>query len=237
MNAKAQKNNVSSSDFIKETLLFKGLPEEQIRKLSHIGIKNTFKRGETIFSEGDDADGFYVLRTGRVKIYKLSFEGKEQTLHMISPGEPFGEVPVFTGETFPAHAEAFEESDTIFFSKKPFIDLIKSDPSIALNMLAILSKRLKQFTGLVENLSLKEVPQRLASHLILLSDNENNDDSIELDVAKGQLANMLGTIPETLSRILSKMVERNLIRVQGRTIHLVDKNGLKAIATGEKALT
>ena len=103
-------------------------------------------------------------------------------------------------------------------------------------MLAILSKRLKQFIGLVENLSLKEVPQRLASYLIFLSDNDNYNDSIELDVAKGQLANMLGTIPETLSRILSKMVDRNLIRVQGRTIHLVDKNGLKTISTGERTL-
>lgn len=235
MNPKKDSNR-TSSDFIKETLLFKDLPEEQVEKLSNIGVKNSFKRGETIFSEGDNADGFYLLKTGRIKIFKLSFEGKEQTLHIILPGEPFGEVPVFTGKTFPAHAEAMEESDTIFFPRGSFVDLIRNDPSIALNMLAILSKRLKQFIGLVENLSLKEVPQRLASYLIFLSDNDNYNDSIELDVAKGQLANMLGTIPETLSRILSKMVDRNLIRVQGRTIHLVDKNGLKTISTGERTL-
>jgi CRP/FNR family transcriptional regulator len=221
--------------FIEKTPLFNGLPEKQLEELSHIATNSLFKRGETIFSEGDDANGFYVLRSGRVKIFKLSFEGKEQTLHIIVPGEPFGEVPVFTGETFPAHAEALEESRTIFFSKKAFMELIKKDPSIALNMLAILSRRLKQFTRLVENLSLKEVPQRLASYFLFVSSREN-EDVVELDMAKGQLASILGTIPETLSRILSKMVNQDLVRVQGRTIKLIDKKGLEEVVTGEKTL-
>jgi len=237
MNNNTQKTRNPILEFLRETLLFNGLPEEQIEKLSHIAIQNNFKRGEIIFSENDDANGFYVLKTGRIKIFKLSLEGKEQILHIITPGEPFGEVPVFAGETFPAHAETMEESTTIFFSKKAFIDLIKNDPLIALNMLAILSRRLKQFTRLVENLSLKEVPQRLASYLIFLSKNEENNDAVELDIAKGQLANILGTIPETLSRMLGKMVNNGLIRVQGRTIKLVDRKGLMAIASGEKVLT
>lgn len=237
MNSNTQKTRNPIFEFVRETLLFNGLPEEQIEKLSHIAIQNNFKRGEIIFSENDDANGFYVLKTGRIKIFKLSLEGKEQILHIITPGEPFGEVPVFAGETFPAHAETMEESTTIFFSKKAFIDLIKNDPLIALNMLAILSRRLKQFTRLVENLSLKEVPQRLASYLIFLSKNEENNDAVELDIAKGQLANILGTIPETLSRMLGKMVNNGLIRVQGRTIKFVDRKGLMAIASGEKVLT
>jgi CRP-like cAMP-binding protein len=222
--------------FIGETPLFNGLPREQLEGLSRIAVNSIFRRGDTIFSEGDDADGFYILRTGRVKIFKLSFEGKEQILHIIGLGEPFGEAPVFSGGTFPAHAEALEESRVIFFSKRAFIELIKKDPSIALNMLAILSRRLKQFTGLVENLSLKEVPQRLASYFLFMSNSKENEDSLELDMAKGQLANILGTIPETLSRILSKMVNQGLIRVQGRTIKLIDKKGLEEVATGEKVL-
>ncbi|MEI6153139.1 MAG: Crp/Fnr family transcriptional regulator [Deltaproteobacteria bacterium] len=221
--------------FIGKAPLFNGLPEKQLEELSHIAVNSLFKRGETIFSEGDDASGFYVLRSGRVKIFKLSFEGKEQILHIIAPGEPFGEVPVFAGETFPAHAQALEESRTIFFSKKAFMELIKKDPSIALNMLAILSRRLKQFARLVENLSLKEVPQRLASYFLFVSSRENKD-AVELDIAKGQLASILGTIPETLSRILSKMVNQDLIRVQGRTIKLIDKKGLEEVVTGGKTL-
>ncbi len=218
--------------FIGKIPLFNGLPREQVEKLSVISVDSIYKKGDTIFSEGDDANGFYVLRTGRVKIFKLSFEGKEQILHIIFPGEPFGEVPVFSGETFPAHAEALEESRAVFFSKKAFIELIQKDPSIALNMLAVLSRRLKQFIRLVEDLSLKEVPQRLASYFLLMSGNSKNEDLIELEISKGQLANILGTIPETLSRILSKMVNQGLIRVQGRTIRIIDKKGLGDIANG-----
>lgn len=226
------KSSVVADGFIGEIPLFKGLPAEQLKQLTSISVNFVFRKGDTIFSEGDDASGFYVLKTGRIKIFKLSFEGKEQILHIIFPGEPFGEVPVFSGETFPAHAEALEESGVIFFSKKAFIELIKKDPSIAMNMLAILSRRLKQFISLVENLSLKEVPQRLASYFLSVSNGNENVNSFELDVSKGQLANILGTIPETLSRILSKLVNQGLIRVQGRTIKSIDNKGLEDIANG-----
>jgi CRP/FNR family transcriptional regulator, dissimilatory nitrate respiration regulator len=226
---------MNMEDFIGETMLFKGLPEKQIKELAGILVKHTFKRGQTIFSDGEDATGFYVLGSGRVKIFKLSFEGKEQILHLIGPGEPFGEVPVFAGEKFPASAEAMEDSETVFFPRTTFTELIKKDPQIAMNMLAILSKRLKQFTGLVESLSLKEVPQRLATYLLYLAEDEGKE-SVDLDIAKGQLASILGTIPETLSRILSKMVNQDLIRVQGRTIKIIDRKALEDLGSGEKML-
>lgn len=222
--------------FIGETLLFKGLPEKQVKELSGIGIDYTFKKGQTVFSDGEDANGFYVLCSGRIKIIKLSFEGKEQILHIIGPGEPFGEVPVFTGERFPAYAVALEESEAIFFPRATFMELIKKEPLIAMSMLAILSRRLKQFTRLVESLSLKEVPQRLATYLLYVSEDKGSSDNLELDTSKGQLASILGTIPETLSRILSKMVNQDLIRVQGRTIKLIDKKGLGELALGERVL-
>jgi len=217
-------------------MLFKGLPDKQLKELSGILVSCSFKRGQTVFSDGEEANGFYVLRSGRIKIFKLSYEGKEQILHLIGPGEPFGEVPVFAGERFPAYAEAMEESEAVFFPRATFTGLIKKDPLIAMNMLAILSKRLKQFTRLVESLSLKEVPQRLATYLLYLGE-DTGKDSIDLNIAKGQLASILGTIPETLSRILSKMVNQDLIRVQGRTIRIIDRKALGDLASGEKMLT
>ena len=117
--------------------LFEDLPKEQQEDLAMIVVDQVFKRGQTIFTEGDDATGFYVGVTGRVKIYKLSFEGKEQILHIFGPGEPFGEVPVFTGQNFPANAQAMDESRIFFFPRESFIELIKNNPSIALNMLAV----------------------------------------------------------------------------------------------------
>lgn len=220
-------------DSIRYIPLFKGLPEGQIDEFSRIAVRHSFAKDQTIFSEGDEAGGFYVLVSGRVKIFKLSREGKEQILHIIEPFEPFGEVPAFTGRRFPAHAEAIEDSITLFFPMDSIIRSIQNDPSLALNMLALLSQRLRQFTVLVEGLSLKEVPQRLAAYMLLLSDREKTD-NIELNINKRQLASLLGTIPETMSRILSRMTANGLIEVQGRRIKLIDKKALEDLAYGAK---
>ena len=99
-----------------------------------------------------------------------------------------------------------------------------------MNMLAVLSKRLREFTVQIENLSLKEVPGRLASHLIYLSHDQHNETSVRLPFSKGELASLLGTIPETLSRILNKMNSLGLIEVNGREITLLDIDGLKDLA-------
>ncbi len=216
--------------------LFDGLPEDQLRDLASIAIARHFAAGRTIFSEGEPGDGFYVVMAGRVKIFKLSPDGKEQILHIFGPGEPFGEVPVFEGRPFPAHAIALQDSQMCFLPRRAFVELIEKNPSLALNMLGILSRRLRRFTQLVDDLSLKEVPGRLAAHLLYLSDRQRGQDQIVLDVPKNQLASMLGTIPETLSRILTKMAGRNLIRSDARRITILDRDGLKELADGLKRL-
>lgn len=219
-------------DFLAKIPLFEGLPQEQINDLADIIVDQEFKRGRTIFSEGDEGTGFYVVVSGRVKIFKLSAEGKEQILHIFGPGEPFGEVPVFAGLRFPAHAETLEHSRIFFLDRKDFVNLILKEPSLALNMLAILSKRLRRFTQLVEDLSLREVPGRLAAYLLYLSNRQDGTDELELDIPKGQLASILGTIPETLSRILGKMTQMGLIEVQGRRIRLTDRKAMEELAAG-----
>jgi CRP/FNR family transcriptional regulator len=126
---------------------------------------------------------------------------------------------------------AIEKSRLLFFPRKDFVDLISSQPSLALNMLAILSVRLRQFTVQVENLSLKEVPARLASYLIYLTEEQDNSEIVTLPISKGQLASLLGTIPETLSRIFNKMTLHQLIEVQGSKITLVDRVGIEDLAS------
>jgi len=210
--------------------LFEGLPKEQQDDLAMIVTDQVFRRGQTIFTEGDEATGFYVGITGRVKIFKLSFEGKEQILHIFGPGEPFGEVPVFTGQHFPANAEAMEESRIFFFPRDSFIELIRRNPSMALNMLAVLSVRLRRFTHLIDDLSLKEVPGRLSAYLLYLSEQEKGTADLELTITKTQLASLLGTIPETLSRIFGKMSKQGLIELDGPRIKIVDRQGLEDLA-------
>jgi CRP/FNR family transcriptional regulator len=216
--------------------LFEGLPTRHLEELAMILVDQVFEKGQSIFSEGDEGSGFYVVISGRVKVYKVSAEGKEQILHIFGSGEPFGEVPVFAGQHFPAHAMALEQSRIFYFPRREFIALIRRTPDLALNMLAVLSKRLRKFTGLIEDLSLKEVPGRLAAYLLYLRDKRDGAESLDLDISKGQLASLLGTIPETLSRILSRMTGRGLIEVDGPRIHILDAEGLKDLAESGKGL-
>ncbi len=219
---------------ISETRLFEGLPEQQLKKVSYITIKKEFGKGDIIFCEGDDANGFYIVVKGRVKIFKVSMEGKEHILHIFDPGEPFGEVPVFSNKPFPAHAEAIAKTSLLFFPKEAFVQLITEQPSLALNMLGVLSMRLHQFTVQIENLSLKEVPGRLAAYLLLLSEEQDQAGSVSLNISKGQLASLLGTIPETLSRIFAKMSSAGLIEVDAHIIKLIDMDGLEELSENGK---
>ncbi len=219
---------------VANTPLFGGLSEEQLIQIGGISQEKSYKRGEAIFWEGDPGIGFYVVVDGKVKVYKTSSEGKEQILHIYGPGHPIGEVPVFSGSNFPANAMVLEKSRLLFFPRKDFVDLISKHPSLALNMLAILSVRLRQFTVQVENLSLKEVPARLASYLIYLTEEQDNAESVTLPISKGQLASLLGTIPETLSRIFNKMTLQQLITVRGSEIALINREGIEDLASGSR---
>ena len=134
---------------------------------------------------------FTSSSAGKIKVFKLSPDGKEQILHVFGPGEPFGEASVFAGHHFPAHAEALEQSRVFFFPRAAFVELIKEDPSLALNMLAMLSRRLRTFATLVEDLSLKEVPGRLAAYLLYVSEQRAKTNDLKLDIAKNQLASLL----------------------------------------------
>ncbi|MBL0714637.1 MAG: Crp/Fnr family transcriptional regulator [Desulfosarcina sp.] len=221
-------NDIKS--LLANVLFFKGLSDEELDRIREITVDRRYQRNQLVFSDGEEGLGFFLVVTGKVKVYKVSPEGKEKILHILGPGEPVGQVAVFAGESFPANAEAIARSRLLFFPRKAFVELIHDRPSLALNMLAILSNRLREFTVQIENLSLKEVPSRLASYLLYLSVMENAADTLTLNISKAQLASVIGTIPETLSRILNKMSAKNLIAVDGRTIRLVDRDNLELLS-------
>ena len=219
---------MNKRELIGNSVLFGGLPAEQLDAIVKIAVEKQFAKGDTIFFEGDPGNGFYMVGEGKVKIFKMSALGKEQILHIFGPGEPFGEVPVFHGQPFQANAEALAKSSLIFFPREKFIALVHDNPSLALNMLAVLSMRLRRFVAQIEDLSLKEVPARLAGYLLYLLEEQRAEDSVELEISKGQLASLLGTIPETLSRIFAKMSDEGVIAVDGKKIHILDRAALTA---------
>ena len=214
-------------DVLAGSLLFSGQSADQLGQIADIAVTREFARNATVFHEGDPGIGFYMVAAGQVKVFKMSPDGKEQILHVFGVGEPFGEVPVFHGSPFPANATTLTDAELIFFPRPAFVELITRNPSLALNMLAVFGQRLRRFAAQIENLSLKEVPGRLAAHLLYLAEEQQRDDFVVLDIPKGQLASLLGASSETLSRIFAKMTDEGLIRVHGKTIHLLDQAALR----------
>ncbi len=222
------------SKWLQSTQLFRGLSSSQLLLVSQIAQSKQFPKGELIFRQDSEATGFFVVKTGRVKIFKVSVHGKEQILHIFGAKEHFAEVPALDGKHFPASAATLEPTELVFFPRQAFLNLLYQQPDIAINMLITLSIRLRHLNNLIEELSFKDVPQRLATYLLQLSERTNSKNSVELDLSKSQLAAALGTIPATLSRAFYRLSSDGIIAVNGTQVHLLDRDRLQSLSLGLK---
>lgn len=220
---------------LKRTDLFAGMDDDQAARLAETASVRSVDKGEIIFHDGEKADGFYSVISGKVRIYRSSPTGKEQIIHVFGPGRAFGEVPMFQGADFPASAQALAKGKVLYFPRDAFGRMMASDPDLAMATIGLLAARLRSLVNQVSALSLKEVPARLATYLLLLKSSQKTD-SLELDLPKGQIASYLGTIQETFSRILRKMSEQGLIEVHGRQVTILDEDRLILLAEGEEQL-
>jgi CRP/FNR family transcriptional regulator, dissimilatory nitrate respiration regulator len=230
--------SIKKPHFVRDCYLFAGLNEEEFQGVGRITTFRPLKKNDSVFLEGDKADGFFFLSRGRVKLYKTSIEGKEQLLHIVYPGETFAEAAMFEGNVYPATAQVMDDSELLFIDKKGFLSLLKRHPEIGLRMLGNISKYLHHFIRLVEDLSLKEVSSRLAKYFldVMARDGVPIRDGIEfnLDMARSDLASRLGTVRETLSRTLRTLRDKGVIEVDGKKIRLLDKDALEEIGEGAK---
>jgi CRP/FNR family transcriptional regulator len=218
--------------------LFAGISSLEKTALLEISRTRWLPKNSLLFSQGEAAEGFFLIVTGRVKVFKMSQEGKEQILHIFGPGEIVGEVPVFSGRGYPASAVTLKDSELLYIPREGFLRLATDQPQILLNMLATLSRRLRTFTVQIERLTLMEVASRLAEVLLEIAGrgSPGQQDVAELKVTKGQLANQIGTTPETLSRSLQKMSRKGMIRVNRNRVAILDREALQELATGGSPL-
>lgn len=223
-------NNIST--ILKQCHLFAGTSDDDREKLLSIGRIREFQRGELLFEEGQVADGFYVVISGKVKVFKLSPDGRERILHVIHPGSSFADAAIFDDGAFPAFAVSIDQSKLLFFPKDHFLNLLHSYPQLAINMIAGLSRFLRNFATQIEDLTFRDVPSRLARYL--LSIRQDDIDHVRLTISKAQLASNLGTTSETLSRTLRKLVDDELIEVQGRIIRFLDVERLHDLVDVER---
>ena len=215
--------------------LFQGVPAEKLKALAERALYRTCKAGEMFIGETDPAHAFYVVITGQVKLYKISAEGKEQTLNLLGSGEPFGMCTAFAIDSFPANAMALEESGILLIPGPVMEAIAMKEPRLLLNIIRILSDRLKESMTLIESLALKEIPQRIASFLIhaLTRGGEQGMNQLELTVTQRELAKILGATPEALSRALRKMSNAGMLAVDGRSIRILDRKALGKLAEGD----
>jgi CRP/FNR family transcriptional regulator len=222
-------------DILRKTPLFATLPDDDLRRVADLAVSRRFAKKEAVFREGDRADGFFIVAVGKVKVFKLSGEGKEQVLHVLEGGQTFAEAVIFEGGGYPAHAEALTDTELLFLPKRPFVDLLERHPKVAIRMLASLSRWLKRMTDLAESLSLKDVETRLIFYLSeeLKARGIPARDGAELELAIGKnvLASRLGTVPETFSRTLKKLQDDGMIDVRGKRIRVLSAERLFSILT------
>lgn len=219
---------------LQEVPLFSELNAAQLREIAEISRLEQFKKNQHIFLENDDYLGFYIVLKGSIKIYRISNEGKEYILHLRKHPQPFADVPLFEGGNYPANAQTLEDSILLFIPKNEFIELIRKNPSIALGMLAGFAKRMRKLSNKMEEISTKEVSNRLARFIL---EEIGKNDSIKLKepflrltISKATVASYLGTITETLSRTFKKFQDENIIIVNGKKIFVKDLKKLKQLA-------
>ncbi|MEW6571228.1 MAG: Crp/Fnr family transcriptional regulator [Nitrospirota bacterium] len=217
-------------EFLLNTFLFGSFTDKELALLEpSLSIKR-LHRGEQIFSEGMEASAFFIIISGKVKVYKVSPYGKEQTLHIHVPGDLVAEAAIFDSALYPASCMAIEDSTLIRVSREAFIDLVKSHPDLSLKIMSGYSKRLRQFVSKIEELSLKDIKRRLAGYLLDHSRVENSQTVCRLKYSKKELASLLGTIPETLSRAFAFLKRKKLIVEKDNTIQIPDPEKLRMIA-------
>ncbi len=238
MESKAKEEPGRKRAILRRVHLFSGMSEPDLEVLAQMAVGKEFARQDTIFWEGKESQGFFILVSGYVKLVKTSPDGKEYILRLVGPGETFAEAAVFSEAPYPATAMALEDCRTLFFPKAAFLRHLAASPTLARNMLATLSRLNLHLTRQLEDLSLKEVSARLARYILERCQETHGRIepglAFELPTTKTHLAAYLGTISETLSRTLSRLKSEGVIEVDKGRITIIDAGGLRHMARGHK---
>ncbi|ADL12701.1 Crp/Fnr family transcriptional regulator [Acetohalobium arabaticum] len=220
---------------LKNSSYFATLSEKNLDKIVNLMFVREYKEGEIIFFEEEKGEGLFFIKSGKVKIAKIVESGEEQILHILKQGEIFAEVVLFDGSNYPATAIAMEDSQIGILRNKDIERLITEVPEIALKILKVMSKRLRRAQQTIRNLGLKNTESRTASILLYLAkehgiDGKNrNQVEINLSLSQQELSNLVGASRETISRVLKKLKEKDLIATSRQQIVIKDLLGLKRI--------
>lgn len=238
MNNLGQKKctNCSNNLCAGKVAIFSSLAVPELERIVNLTGNKSLKKGETLFLEGDISETLYILNEGRMKLSKITKEGKEQILHILSAGDFFGELNLF-GKKHLSNFSAFAVADTKIctLTKNQMDSILKENPDIAIKILSGVTDRLGETENLAQNLATKDIEARIAFILLEFSrkygDEKDGDIYVKVPINREEMANYAGVTRETMSRKLKKLETMNIIAFDGsRVIIIKDNESLLSLA-------
>ncbi len=212
--------------------LFSALSPEELQSIASLAVERLFHAGDVLIQEGMPCEGLYILSKGSVKISKTSPSGREIMLAMDSAPCSVAEVPLFDGGDYPATVTALQETQAFFVGKDDFRRFCETHPKVAMKVLAVVGRRLRQLVRLVETVTFGSMRQRLAQTLLEFA-GQPKPATIEIPITHEELALRLGTVREVVSRNLARFQAEGMIRIVKRQLVILDADALRAEAETE----
>lgn len=210
--------------------IFSGLGEAHLKEIMRTAKAASYKNKEIIHHAGDISDALYIVKEGKIKIYRLSESGKEQLIRILYPGDFTDVQPLFKDTFHHSFAEALEDTEVCIIKRTSLQELLIKYPVISLKMLAELSNRLDMAERQTMRFTTEKVETRLALFLIESLEQEENSHEFDLPISKRDLASYLGTTPETISRKLTEFAETGYIEQKGqKRIKILDLERLLVV--------
>lgn len=219
------------NEYLAKIPLFMDLSPDDLQTIGQLARVRNYKKSMLIFMEGEPGEALYFIVTGKVKISKATKDGREQILHILQPGDVFAEVVLMDGGPYPATAEVIESGQIGMLVNADVENLIRTNSEIAVKLLKILSKRLRLAQIQVRDLALKDTYGRLASMLLMLGKDhgEETADGVKIDLPlnRQELANLIGTTRETVTRVLGDFKKYKCIDLDKQAIIITNEDKLK----------
>ncbi len=219
----------------REKGIFCSMHRLQLADLSQNKVTNTYRKGQTIFSQGNPSFGFYCVNKGKIKLFQLGKDGRESIIRIAGEGDILGHRSLFSNQEFHATAVAIEDSDVCFIGKKYVMDVITKNQSVNMKLIEKLSLEMGLAEKRSSSMFQKSVKERLAGVLLWLREAFGVDDPdgrirLNIILTREEIAGMIGTTNETVIRFISELKSERIIAQEGRTILIVDVNKLREIA-------
>jgi CRP-like cAMP-binding protein len=216
-------------DDLRRGPLLRPLDREQLERIARHALRFLLRDDEALFQQGDKAERFYLVLKGQIKLYRLSPEGNEKVIEIVTPGNTFAEALMFLNRPhYPVGATAIGQAELISIDAADFVSMLRESVETCFLIMGDMSRRLRGLIGEIDNLSLHSAGCRVADYLLRRAEQEG--DVFDLGVPKLVIASRLTVKPETFSRIIRELSNRNLIRVQARRIEVLDRAALSAAA-------